>query len=191
MSGARAGGVDLAAVTAERERRAARRAELSAAYRATIVQLTMVVPGPRKDSRDIRTAAMHGGSLLDEALTRSSLLTTHHEAWGSPAGPCAFWAIVAEAAHVKRITLLLEETYVLGRLWDFDVCDAEGTTIDRDAFGLGARTCLVCGDAAAVCAGRRLHPIEEVSARFQNLLARGIGELGGEDGLPEHGYNRF
>jgi holo-ACP synthase len=187
MSGTNGSGVDLAAMAAERERRSARRSELAARYGTTIVQLTMVVPGPLKDSRAIRTAALHGVALLDEALTLSGLRPIHREAWNSPAGPCTLWAVETVATTAKRITLRLEETYTLGRLWDFDVCDAQGTTIDRAAFGLGARSCLVCDGIAAVCAGRRLHPIEMVLTRFEYLLGRGISELGGEDGLPEHG----
>ncbi len=167
----------LAAMLAERERRAERRAALSAECGATVVQLTICAPGVRKDGADIRRAARYGAALLEKVLAERGLRTLHGESRDGEAGPCWLWVVEAEASLVKGVAVGLENGYSLGRLWDFDVYGPEGSKLDRESVGSDARTCFVCGSPAAVCAGRRLHEPTEVARLFSELLERGMVEL--------------
>ena len=166
----------LDAVLDDRDRRQARRSLLTAEYARTLVQLTMVVPGQCKDGTDISEAARLGAARLERVLEGRALPVLHRESWNGAAGPCFMWVLEADAALVKGVTVGLEDGYSLGRLWDFDVYDARGSKLDREAVGSAARTCFVCGSPAVVCAGRRLHGSAEVVRLFVGILERGIAE---------------
>ncbi len=167
----------LAAVLAERERRARRREELSAAYGGTVVQLTIAAPGRRKDGDDIRKAALFGAAAFERLLGGRGARTLYGETLHGEAGPCFLWVVDADAEYVKGLSIGLEEGYSLGRLWDFDVYGPGGSKLDREFFKKGPRTCFVCGSPAAVCAGRRVHELAEVERRFVEMLDRGIEDI--------------
>jgi len=137
----------------------------------------MVVPGQRKDGPEISEAARLGAVRLEGVLEGRALAVLHRESWNGAAGPCFMWVVEADTALVKGVTVGLEDGYSLGRLWDFDVYDARGLKLDREAIGSAARTCFVCGSPATVCAGRRLHGSAEVVGHFAGILERGIAEL--------------
>ena len=167
----------LAKTLAERERRSRRRSELGNQGLGTVVQLTITAPGIRKDGEDIRKAALWGARLLESRLTDLGIAYGNRE-WGDgDTGPCGFWVIFAHPLSVKGITVGLEEGYSLGRLWDFDVYGPGNVKLDRESMGSDSRKCFICGEPAAVCAGRRLHSPEEVANRFQELLRQGMNEL--------------
>jgi len=167
----------LAAVLDDRYRRQDRRCRLTIEYARTLVQLTMVVPGQRKDGPEISEAARLGAARLEAVLEGRALAVLHRESWNGAAGPCFMWVLEAGAALVKGVTVGLEDGYSLGRLWDFDVYDGKGSKLDREAVGSATRTCFVCGSPAAICAGRRLHGSAEVVWRFTGILERGMAEL--------------
>ncbi|MFA6508342.1 MAG: citrate lyase holo-[acyl-carrier protein] synthase [Treponemataceae bacterium] len=167
----------LAEMLAERDRREYRRTVLATEYKATIVQLTIVAPGVRKDSPDIRKAFWYGKALLENVLTERGLRTLLSESREGNAGPCSMWVVEAEAALVKRAAVGLEDGYSLGRLWDFDVYGPGGLKLDREAVGSDARKCFVCESPAAICAGRRLHGSAEVVRCFMEILERGIEDM--------------
>ncbi len=167
----------LAKTLTERERRFRRRTELVAQGLGTVVQLTITAPGIRKDGDDIRRAAQWGAALLELRLSERTWAYEKREWWDGDTGPCGFWVIFAPPMSVKGITVGLEEGYSLGRLWDFDVYGPGNVKLDRESMGSDPRKCFICGEPAAICAGRRLHSPEEVAKRFQELLQRGMEEL--------------
>lgn len=168
-------------VLAERDRRAARIAELAAGFGGTIIQLTICVPGLPKNNEEIREAAAFGGAVLALSLEKRGWKSLFSETWQGEAGPCHLWVVAAQPRAVKELTVGLESSSILGRIWDFDVFEAGGRKLDREVLGLQARTCFLCGNPAAVCSGRQSHHPEEVVRYFRTLLTRGIQEL--RDGM--------
>jgi holo-ACP synthase len=62
-----------------------------------------------------------------------------------------------------------EELSPVGRLWDFDVFDANGVLYSRSQFNLPTRHCLICDNEAKVCARQRSHSLEEILRRIEEL----------------------
>ena len=52
---------------------------------------------------------------------------------------------------------------------DIDVMDCQGEPVGRAALGLPPRRCFVCGEAAALCVSRKIHPKAEIDARVEQL----------------------
>lgn len=160
--------VDLAAMLARREARVVRRRQLAALHARPVVTLTLVSPGPVKDTvaaRGAYAAALEAiRCALDDAghaieATEESLLAT---------GPEAMFVVAADALELKHALVALEERHPLGRLWDLDVTTCDGAGVGRAQLGLPARRCLVCAGPAHACARAQRHPLAE--------LQRVIGE---------------
>lgn len=169
----------LAEILRDREARAERRAALAAAWSCrpiAVVQLTIAAPGRRKNGEDIAAAAEFGARAWEERAAVLGVPLVATERWSGPAGPCRLWVAGADPRETKSLIIGLEDGCGLGRLWDFDVYDERGDHVGRDILGIPPRRCYICGEIAAVCAGRRVHPIEEVERRFDELLRAGIGD---------------
>ena len=84
----------------------------------------------------------------------------------------------ADPRAVKALTIQLEETHPLGRLWDIDVLGQDGIPLSRSTFGHSRRTCLLCGQDAKLCGRSRAHTHEELfwkSARILDEFFRNRG----------------
>ncbi len=154
--------VDLAAMLARREARAARQRALVARHARPVVTLTLVAPGPVKDTAAARAAYAAAREaircMLDDAghaieAAEDSLLAT---------GPEAMFVVDADPLELKRALVALEERHPLGRLWDLDVTTCDGAGVGRAQLGLPARRCLVCAEPAHACARAQRHPLAEL-----------------------------
>lgn len=171
----------LADVLADREARSARRAELAARWAGAgrpiaVVQLSLAVPGAVKSDPEIRLAVSLGARAWEDRAAVLGLPLLHSETREGASGPCRLWVVDADARETKSLIIGLEEGSSLGRLWDFDVYDEESRHVGRDTLGVPPRRCYLCGEAAAVCAGRRVHALDAVERRFRELLRAGIAD---------------
>lgn len=173
---------NLAGLLRDRELRELRRAALAARYGEPVVQFSLVVPGTTKNGPDLDTAFSLGEEAFEGALAERRLKVLAKEFRPGASGPACVWVVVADGAALKGLSVGLEDGCSLGRLWDFDVYDREGTRIGRELLRKEPRKCFVCGERAAVCAGRRLHDPSLVAAAFHELLARGIEDFGTRPG---------
>lgn len=82
------------------------------------------------------------------------------------------------AESIKNYFEKVEESFPAARLFDFDVLDAEGEKLSRK----DPRLCLICGQAAHVCARSRAHGLEVVRQKVQDLLVDFCGDALGEMG---------
>ncbi len=169
--------VTLEEVLANRDRRVLLQREALGAFQRPVLSVSLVMPGPVKDSPEARL-------LMDSALGALELLLEQRR-WPilslelrlDPTGPEALLVVDAEALGLKGAVAQLEEEHPLGRLWDLDVICPEGASISRRALGLPPRRCLLCGEAAHACARSRAHPLAELlGAIRQKILAHGAGE---------------
>jgi holo-ACP synthase/triphosphoribosyl-dephospho-CoA synthase len=81
-----------------------------------------------------------------------------------------FYAVKAGAAALKRLAMEIEERHPLGRLFDIDVFDEDGTRLGGADYGRGERSCIVCGRPVWLCGRSRAHTAEELSAKAAGLL---------------------
>jgi len=76
----------------------------------------------------------------------------------------------AAARKIKETMTAIEESHLLGRLFNIDVVDATGSALSRSSLGLSPRACLICGDSAKTCMENRSHSTELILWRTAQIL---------------------
>lgn len=158
--------VTVADVLRARDERVEAQEALRQKYGCTLVSFTMNIAGPVKVNELIIRGFREGEQEIARQLRalegrlRERRETLHFT------GCEAMWAIDAEAWVVKRAMQHIEDTHPLGRLFDIDVIDGDGTHLSRRE----ERPCLICGGPAKVCARSRAHSVEEVFGKSMDLI---------------------
>jgi len=158
--------VSLQDILNAREARVRQQQSLLAEYRAPLLCFTMNIAGPVKTSPLIERGFRAGLEVLDTRLLQEQLL--FRECRILPTGCEAYYAVAMPAAALKSLCADIEETHPLGRLFDMDVIDTDGTKLERKK----QRGCIVCGAAGRVCAASRAHTAEQLQAVTSQMLSR-------------------
>ena len=158
--------VELPAMLAARERRAASQQAFREKYRRPLLSFCLNIPGPVKTTPELRTLfdqTCHEiqACLRDLGLTIADSQTIH-EATGDE----YLLAFAGDAPTVKAAMTQLEESRPLGRLFDIDILTAEGQKLSRPV----PRRCLLCERQAQDCARSRRHSVRELTDRIETLL---------------------
>ncbi len=162
----------LTEILEAREQRVARQKQLLERYQMPLICFTMNIPGPEKDNYIIAHGFSLGNRLVAQALEKGSVL--FHTQHVTAAGRESFYAVDASAEELKKICVRLEEKSPAGRVFDMDVLRPDGSKVEREALGLPARKCLLCGEPAAVCGRSRAHSLQQLQEKTWELLAEGI-----------------
>ncbi len=117
-----------------------------AQHECTLLVLTLVVPGPVKDSALTR-GIFNRVDGAAAAVRRTGLAQPAGRGAGAPPAAEGFVALRADAQRVKDCAMQLEVSRPIGRLWDIDVLDTQG------AFCRAATS--ACRNGAACCAANR------------------------------------
>ena len=134
---------------------------------STLVCLTVVMPGSvKRNLYSVVTAQAALTTLLDRlgehvSAAHARDLETGYEAYLITDLP---------ALEAKRVTCDIEDSHPLGRLFDIDVMDADGSPISRQAVGGEPRRCLLCDQEARWCMRNHSHSQEELMAYIQKLI---------------------
>ena len=128
-------------------------------YRAPLLCFTMNIAGPVKTSPMIERGFRAGLALLDR---QENIL--FKDVRILPTGCEAYYVISAPAAEIKDFCVRIEENHPLGRLFDMDVLDIDGTKLERE----NQRSCIVCGAPGRACAASRAHSV----AQLQEITTR-------------------
>ncbi len=147
-----------------REMRAALQKSLLNTYKTPLVCFTMNIAGPIKTSRLIERAFFEGVEILQSKLPNESVL--HCEIDISVAGCQAMFCVSVDAQKLKTICTEIEDSCPLGRLFDMDVLDTDGTKLSRD----NLRGCIVCGASGRECAAGRLHTVPQLQATTRKII---------------------
>lgn len=153
-----------------RERRQAVQQQLLSSYNRPLISFTLNIVGPVKVfPLAVRT--------FEEGLR---LIHTQCSAWRLPVmeekrieditGYEAFLVMDADARKVKEILCRLEERTSLGRLFDLDVIQTDGTKVSREDFQMPPRKCLICSQDAFVCSRSRTHSVDELLLRECEIM---------------------
>lgn len=151
-----------------REQRAARQQALLAQYQKPLICFTMNIPGPEKQSRDIAIGFAVGNWLLRDQLREYPVV--HKELHREITGNTAFYVVDLPARQLKQLAIEIEDTDPIGRLFDMDVIDTDGSKLTREDLGFGRRKCLLCDNDAAICARSRAHGLDQLQDRTGFLL---------------------
>ena len=164
--------VTLEQMLAAKERRVLRQRALLEQYGQSLVCLTMNIAGPVKNNRLIRRGFLEGERRLLGQLASGGFRCLHQERHMEVTGNEGFYVVEGVASALKKLTVELEDRCKIGRLLDLDVLDSRGEKAERQAMGLSARRCLVCGDPAWACARSR----QRTEAILREAFARQDGQ---------------
>ena len=161
--------VTVADMMAAREGRWQMQQAMLACYPgAALVCLTMNTAGPVKRTENILRAFAWGMGEIRAVL--GAYRTLFEASIDEKTGPEAVFAVSGEAQEIKARLCALEDSCALGRLLDIDVIAPDGNKISRTEIGLPPRKCLLCGEAAPVCARSRTHTVPELFARTNAII---------------------
>ena len=162
--------VELPQMLEARERRVWLQQAILQKYPVTLVSFTLNIAGPIK----VFPLAVRS---YEEGL---ELIRCQCKAWGLPivhtqeiresSGFERFLSVDAPALKVKEILSQLEGQISLGRLFDIDVLDTDGSKLSRTQLGLPERTCLVCGRPAFECSRARNHSLDDILRQSVSIM---------------------
>ena len=153
--------MDYQEILESRERRAQTILRSLHTRRGTQVEVTLNIPGRKKDSRLYRAVHMELLTRLLPALDASLSYLEY-----LPSGPFALLLTDMAPDSVKTLAMRMEDDSPLGRVFDIDVFHPDGRKISRDG---RLRRCYLCDEPAAVCARRQTHAYRELKG---NILQR-------------------
>lgn len=151
---------DLAArILKAREERHKRHEQLLEIYQGTLLSLTLNIPGRHKSPPEADVILQAGITAVSELFSSRRVNVLKHEALPTDDGPRACWIIDTPPHQVKRWMVDIEDSHMLGRLFDLDVMGCDGRTLHREGCGKPLRKCLVCDELAHACSRSRKHDI--------------------------------
>jgi holo-ACP synthase/triphosphoribosyl-dephospho-CoA synthase len=152
--------VSLEAVLAFREERARRQKALTGEYGLPLVCLSLNIPGEHKAFPLAKRCFQEELRSFTRILGAEEIAVAYRETVEEDCGYTAYVCVNAEAERIKSLARNIEETHILGRLFDIDVYTAEAAKLSRGAEN--PRPCLVCGGNGFACARSRAHTTETV-----------------------------
>lgn len=169
----------LQEVLQARDQRAARQRTLLDHFGFPVLSLTLVSPGPVKDSSGRRALMDMAETCLSDTCRAAGMTLRHRSRSDGPAGPESLWVVECSPEALKRLAIGLEDSRPWGRLIDADVIVADvrrvPVPLGRHLLGCASRRCLVCGAAAKECMGSRRHHPAAAAAMAASLIGRFTG----------------
>ncbi len=160
--------VTLQEILDARENRVAQQTFLLEKHQKPLLCFTMNIPGPIKLDRDVSIGFAVGNWLLQRALRGKPVL--YREIHRHKTGCEAFYVVDLPARELKQLAMDVEDIDPIGRLFDMDVLDTDGSKLSREDMGAPRRKCLLCDNDAALCARSRAHGLEALQDRTGFLL---------------------
>ena len=172
--------ITLEELLESRDARAAHQRELLAKYPGcALLCLTVQLPGAEKRNALSLKIARAGV----EAVRRLGPLT--EELKDLETGYEGYFIFDEDPMELKKKAVGIEDTHILGRLFDLDVIDGRsesamtgdvmpdliGHLLDRSAIGLPPRKCLLCDNSARYCMRAKTHTTEELLKKIESLCA--------------------
>ena len=162
--------VGLDEMLSARDRRAARQAAALRRFGVPLVSVSIVSPGPVKDTKLSRRALCVGQFEIDSMIAAESWPVLYGETFWQQTGPEALYCVQADASSLKRRLVELENGHPLGRLWDFDVISPAHGGLSRADLGYPARRCLICERPSHACGRSQRHPLVDLQNAITALV---------------------
>ena len=161
--------VGIDEVLLSREKRVAIQNEMIKKYNLPLISFTMNIPGPIKTNNEIKRAFNIGKNLILEKLKENNIEILEVQELNENTGNELFISANSLAEKIKNITVTIEESSELGRLFDIDVIDVNFKKLSRKSF----RKCLICERQAQECGRSRKHSVEELQKKLEEILSKG------------------
>lgn len=136
----------------------------------SLISFTLNIPGEFKVFPLAEKAFETGKELISHQLSSHWIHITQCEERKEKTGLECFYSINEDAVLLKGLMLEIEESHPLGRLFDIDVLDQDGTILKGESYGRMERGCLICGAPVWECSRSRSHSAEDLSHRTVEIL---------------------
>lgn len=173
--------VNIKEILEAREKRAENQWRMLERYNMPLISFTMNIAGPVKNDPWIERAFYEGIRRIESVLKGRRIEVLEDRISIAHTGCEKLWAVNAKAPELKRWMEMIEEQDELGRLFDIDVIQPDGSKISRNC----ERSCMICGGPVRVCARSRIHSADVIFQRTQEIIrhffqkkhARAIGMM--------------
>lgn len=166
-------GKRMATINTVLERREARvrlRARLQQEHPWPAVVFSLNIPGPEKTGDRYNLIHKAGERELEDLLSAGKMDVIRRCVVYGACGREAFFIVRAGVRELKELCCRIEEENPLGRLFDMDVYDGNGTPLSRSDLGKPSRRCFLCSAPAAECARSRRHSLSEMTAFIETAV---------------------
>lgn len=131
-----------------------------------LVCFTMNIAGPYKFSDCIMRAYAEGVAKIYRLLEQNGIEVLKTEQYIETTGVEGYIALQHDPFEIKRLMVLIEDNFALGRLFDIDVIKPDGEKVSRSDIGMDGRRCMICGSEGSACARSRAHTVEQLQKHF-------------------------
>jgi len=138
----------------------------STGSRATLVLLSLNLPGPQKAAASFWRLFDWGAQQLRCHIEDLEPVTRQTDVLG----PWALYTSDLSAAAAKQVGCTIEESCAAARLLDIDVYDNNAVAYHRQQLGHPPRPCFVCPAAASECIRLGRHSFQELQRYLERLL---------------------
>lgn len=164
----------LEQVLKTREQRALLETAICQKFRnSTLLVLTCNIPGAIKNNAAINQLFEVGKTELLALALNESWNVIYEKNVILPTGPEYFIVFDQEPHKVKLKVVQIEDSSLLGRLWDMDVFyynQGKTATMSRKDKKKQPRQCLLCQQTAKVCGRNRTHSISELLSEIEKRM---------------------
>lgn len=152
-----------------REARANKQMELLGMYPNTLISFTLNTPGAIKNSDLYRKIHNEGMSYLLSTIEQMKIPILNTLTIDKSTGNEGFVSIDFDPIQMKKITVHIEDTHQLGRIFDFDVFDINHNQISRLNIKLKPRKCLICDEDVLKCMRIKKHSYVELITKVKEI----------------------
>lgn len=153
-----------------REIRREKQQNLVKTYGNTLISFMVNMPGPDKDMALSRKIHEQGMQLLDQFMETHNIKVLYRSVENMVTGAEGYMVLDYLAKEIKLQLIKIEEEHPIGRLFDFDVIDANHQILSRAMFGQGRRKCLICHEEAAICGRTQKHTYEQILQKMEAMI---------------------
>ncbi|OQY32976.1 MAG: citrate lyase holo-[acyl-carrier protein] synthase [Spirochaetaceae bacterium 4572_59] len=134
---------------------------------SSLLQITVNIPGSVKNSDMIRDIYREAIRAVCQLFPEAQLLPESSDI--RKTGPEGYLSLFLWGEDIKRKTSLLEDSHILGRLWDIDVFTDPNHSLSRSEIGMTGRSCYLCERPAHECSRSKRHSLKEIQEYINNI----------------------
>jgi len=162
--------VSLQEMLMAKEARVMQQTKILHQYHTSIICFTLNIMGPMKSCRLYEQCYQVGKQLITKRLQYAGLTFGQRWETAGKTGSECIWSVCAPAEQIKQLMIEIEINEEIGRVFDIDVLNADGTKVSRTQLGYQPRKCFICDALAAACARSRNHGLEQLVEKTRNII---------------------
>lgn len=163
--------IELTDMLDAREDRVAMQQQILSEFNMSLISFTLNIPGSIKTFPLAEKTFKEGKILITNHLERNNINIVYSKNNSKKTGYEAFFSVDGDPYTIKKLMVDIENSSLLGRIFDIDVLKLTGEKISRQDIGSRERTCLLCEDFAHVCSRSKKHPIEELLNQIVEIMS--------------------